>query len=149
MNQQRSITPKGYRRLRTTCRKGHPIEHSRMNPQGYMRCRDCERISRNRYYNRHKETRSVINALNDRRLRHKRRQKILSLFGGKCVRCGFSDWRALQIDHKFGGGGRKSKGWSQSKLFSDVRANMGEYQLLCANCNAIKKIINKEDTHRY
>src|SRR3990170_8952832 len=32
------------------------------------------------------------------------RKKLIELLGGKCIRCGFSDIRALQIDHITGHG---------------------------------------------
>ena len=32
------------------------------------------------------------------------RMEVLGLYGGVCARCGFSDERALQIDHVQGGG---------------------------------------------
>ena len=149
MNKHTNKTPKGQRRLRLVCRNGHPIEHSRVNPKGYLRCRDCERDGRNRYYNNHKETRSIVNAMNDRKLRYKRRQQALDFLGGKCATCGFSDWRALQIDHVNGGGTRESKGRAQSQLFHDVYVHKDKYQLLCANCNSIKRIENNELAHKY
>lgn len=143
------LTPKGHRRLKIVCRNGHPIEHSRIAPNGYYVCRDCERGGRNRYYNSHKDTRSIINALNDRRLRYLRRQEIILFLGNKCVKCGFMDWRALQIDHILGGGTKETHGWSQSKFFDDVRSNREKYQLLCANCNSIKRIENGELPRKY
>jgi len=39
-----------------------------------------------------------------RQWHHKVRFQIIDLLGGKCVVCGFSDWRALQVDHIKGGG---------------------------------------------
>jgi len=149
MNEHINLTPKGQRRLRSSCRNGHPIEHCRITPNGYLRCRDCEKEGRNRYYNAHKETRSIINAMNDRKLRYRRRQNVVDFLGGKCVSCGFADWRALQIDHINGGGTRESKGRSQQGLFRDVYAHKDKYQVLCANCNSIKRIENNELSHKY
>ena len=42
--------------------------------------------------------------LNAIRLRRKIRNEAIQAYGGKCCRCGFSDPRALQIDHKEGSG---------------------------------------------
>jgi hypothetical protein len=76
----------------------------------------------------------------------KRRLAFLTAMGGKCIQCGFSDWRALQVDHVHGGGSAERKALkSNSKAFyAKVLANPEAYQLLCANCNWIKKYENKE-----
>lgn len=68
----------------------------------------------------------------------------ISVLGGKCAKCGFTDPRALQIDHVNGGGSqeRKRRGRSNAALafLRQVREDTsGKYQLLCANCNWIKR----------
>jgi hypothetical protein len=76
-----------------------------------------------------------------------RRKLLISLLGGKCVRCGFSDARALQIDHRNGGGSRESKSLRGAKIsfqLKRVLAGDNNYQLLCANCNWIKRFENGE-----
>lgn len=79
----------------------------------------------------------------------KSRNAVIEALGGKCVRCGFTDKRALQIDHINGGGykERKEKGF-KSEFHKHVLASFlkGEdkYQLLCANCNWIKRFENNE-----
>lgn len=72
--------------------------------------------------------------------RKKLRLKIFEKLGNKCVRCGFSDFRALQIDHVHGKGNKEVKelnNWYKflKKVLADTEGN---YQLLCANCNRIK-----------
>lgn len=66
--------------------------------------------------------------------------------GGVCQRCGFSDDRALQIDHVHGGGRKERSSSSAGMLYRRVIASVpGEtYQLLCANCNWIKRHENQE-----
>lgn len=70
--------------------------------------------------------------------------------GGVCKHCGFSDWRALQIDHVDAGGcaERKKKGPKNKQGYTFYRrvfeAPEGVYQLLCANCNWIKAYENGE-----
>jgi RNase P subunit RPR2 len=64
--------------------------------------------------------------------------------GGVCAHCGFDDRRALQIDHVNDDGWdeRKRDGptWYQ-KMVKRILAGEGDgrYQLLCANCNWIKR----------
>jgi hypothetical protein len=75
------------------------------------------------------------------------RFELLEHLGGKCVHCGFSDWRALQVDHVNGGGRQEyHNGYSTNsvKYLKKVVASPGAYQLLCANCNWIKKYENNE-----
>ena len=74
------------------------------------------------------------------------RIKLLNFFGGKCVKCGFNDWRALQIDHKNGGGCKELKkyGSNSPAYIRNIKINNQRYQLLCANCNWIKRYENNE-----
>jgi len=81
----------------------------------------------------------------ERRNNRSKRLRALEILGNKCVRCGFSDWRALQIDHIKGGGVREAKehdAWYS--LQQVLRGNTEKYQCLCANCNWIKKYENSE-----
>ncbi len=71
----------------------------------------------------------------------------LAALGGICVRCGFSDERALQVDHINGGGWkeRKELGGKMKKIvLESILAKENKYQLLCANCNWIKRTENRE-----
>jgi 5-methylcytosine-specific restriction endonuclease McrA len=70
-----------------------------------------------------------------------RRHAVLAAMGGECVRCGFDDWRALQIDHVNSGGTAEHQalGNGTTRFYAKVLANPDDYQLLCANCNTIKK----------
>lgn len=119
------------------------------------KCRRCSKkpIKNLKYCSKHRaevKERGRLRRQNDlQRVRlyelnckHRMRCKALLRLGDKCVKCGFSDWRALQIDHKKGGGRKE-----QRKIGSDgIRQNVlrmknpkSKYQLLCANCNWIKR----------
>lgn len=81
--------------------------------------------------------------------RQRLRSQILDLLGHKCAVCGFSDPRALQIDHIKGGGYRERQRVGVDNQYRRILEVKGEgYQLLCANCNQIKKYVNKENRHR-
>lgn len=73
------------------------------------------------------------------------RDKVVLELGGKCA-CGFTDTRALQIDHIKGGGNddRRKFGGRWRLFYEYVAANPLKFQILCANCNAIKRIENSE-----
>lgn len=64
-----------------------------------------------------------------------------TLGGYKC-KCGFSDPRALQIDHIKGGGSRAKH--TTGQVYSLVIKYPERFQVLCSNCNWIKRYENKE-----
>ena len=85
---------------------------------------------------------------NDTKYNHNSRQKVVELLGGKCKRCGFADSRALQIDHINGGGYQEiKKNFAKRRyrlVLESVENKENKYQLLCANCNWIKRYEDKE-----
>lgn len=81
---------------------------------------------------------------------HTPRKEIIKLLGGKCTRCGFSDFRVLQIDHVKGGGNKERKKIESTRTYypyvlEKIKNGSLDYQVLCANCNWIKKFENKEN----
>lgn len=72
--------------------------------------------------------------------------KAFGLLGGKCVKCGWADERALQIDHVIAIGDEARRLLNQRgvKLYRAVFKNPEMFQLLCANCNWIKRHELKE-----
>jgi len=73
------------------------------------------------------------------------RNKVVTYLGGRCSICQFSDFRALQIDHVNGGGSVERQTLKDSKFYQKVLTDTsGLYQLLCANCNWIKRHENEE-----
>ena len=84
-----------------------------------------------------------------RRYYYKIRNKSYELLGDKCIKCGNVDRRVLQIDHIDGGGNSRKiinrGGQGRSKrILNEIEAGSNKYQLLCANCNIIKKHENEE-----
>jgi hypothetical protein len=83
----------------------------------------------------------------------KKRIELINLMGGKCVICGFSDYRALQIDHINGGGSNEiNRCKNTNKYYQDIKNLSNEernkkYQLLCANCNWIKRTEENENAN--
>lgn len=83
----------------------------------------------------------MFTAIQQKHHNEQRRTAILVLLGGQCVRCGFADHRALQIDHKNGDGRKERTELRQNRiaLYKKVREDPDSYQCLCANCNWIKR----------
>ena len=110
------------------------------------------------FRNYHKKWRSEHKDRYDNRIKQwnrERRYKLLVLLGGvKCGFCGFDDFRALQIDHINGGGNKERKLSKQAgrkyeidqykDITKDITLAKKKYQILCANCNWIKKYTNNE-----
>jgi len=74
----------------------------------------------------------------------------IAALGNKCSKCGFSDPRALCFDH-VNGGGRKERAARLAgnnggdKYYKNIINNgSGKFQILCANCNQIKRYENYE-----
>lgn len=78
----------------------------------------------------------------------RRRAACIAFLGGKCGWCGFSDSRALQIDHVAGGGVKEAKAIGPHGVMRKVLQGDPAYQLLCANCNQIKKVERDEQPWR-
>lgn len=88
---------------------------------------------------------------------HKKRMKILRLLGNKCynpydIEHGefLNDLRCLQIDHVNGNGSQERQEHKNNRLayyqfiIDKILTGSKDYQLLCSNCNQIKKLLNKE-----
>ena len=69
-----------------------------------------------------------------------KRTSVILKLGGKCA-CGYSDMRALQIDHVNGEGSKERRRLNGIPFLNKVlkQIDAGLYQVLCANCNWIKR----------
>lgn len=93
------------------------------------RCVDCGRVAVNNSY-------------------RKLRTAAMVHLGGACRQCGYSiDPRALVFDHVHGGGTkerREGPGRPHVLHAAILADTAGVYQLLCVNCNSIKRIAENE-----
>lgn len=76
--------------------------------------------------------------------------KVFEKYGVVCVRCGFSDIRALTLDHILNNGAEERKEIGERGVYlralQDEHAH--EYQILCMNCQFIKRIeAGRENQH--
>lgn len=151
-----------------TCNKEYePNKHSRNQKYCSKACCwkqwDANRPQSRNDYQREYKKKWMADPINRERMRElqrvwskkqtfERRMQVIQKFGGKCMTCGFSDWRALQIDHINGGGIKEFRdlyqmGKSRSRKYyykALLTDTSGKYQLLCANCNWIKKYERNE-----
>ena|SRR3990167_6960303 len=99
------------------------------------------------YQRKYAKDNSVRKVLNTKDYYRRKRTATLELLGGKCIRCGFSDYRALQVDHINGGGVKERKTTNSNYWNFVIRSVLNKenkFQLLCANCNWIKRFENNE-----
>lgn len=142
-----------YKRVQREGRPGEAVTRKHLgNPEGKW-CAYCREMKPlNEFYKVSTGKRPRYSAYckehdlqRSREQRQAKRLAVLEEMGGKCVRCGFDDDRALQIDHVKGGGTAEHQLMGTTAAFySKVLANPDDYQLLCANCNWIKKVENNE-----
>ncbi len=95
----------------------------------------------------YKKDHADANRKSTREYARRLRTAVLAILGGKCVKCGFSDTRALQADHKSGDGNKERKAIGPHGIYRRILSMEhpeDEYQLLCANCNWIKRFENGE-----
>ena len=97
------------------------------------------------YYQKHGDKVRAAAVRTGRILRVKQRFAVLAHYSSgtmACVKCGFSDVRALCLDHIKGGGTgqrRRFRGNGGNMWLWLARHNFPPgYQILCANCNTIK-----------
>ena len=151
--------------LRNCCRC-HQLERK----QGSSYCPDCDKLRLKQYKEKNKVSLKAKNheyylnnkskynkpgqpyyykssyKISCKKWRDKIRSEVLCLLGNKCVRCGFSDIRALQIDHIYGCGNKERNSQRTSnQLKKGILSHPEKYQLLCANCNWIKRHENGEN----
>jgi hypothetical protein len=74
------------------------------------------------------------------------REKTIIILGGKCVICGFNNFKALQISQINENITYKGKYNEKQKFYKYVIQSVDngncEFQLICANCNSIKRYSN-------
>ena len=89
------------------------------------------------YYQKNKE-RLKLQGLEDY---YRLKKQALDAYGGHCCMCGNSDYRVLEIDHKFNDGAehrRRDKSAKNLPRWLKNNNYPNGFQILCANCHRIK-----------
>lgn len=70
------------------------------------------------------------------------KDKVFMAYGNACTRCGFSDIRALTLDHKNNNGSEERAEIGERGVYRRalIPENHNDYQILCMNCQFIKRI---------
>jgi hypothetical protein len=123
-------------------------------------CRECRKV-RLKKRDRTRATTGLPPQSEETRIRkkayrHRIRKELIAFFGGRCNSpdCktinedgtkGCTDERCLQLDHINGGGKKEYTTLNHStSLYNKVMKDKTGYQLLCANCNWIKRSTHNE-----
>jgi len=109
-------------------------------------------LARKKYYTKNKEKirirRRPYQKKYMKKYFKKAKMKVFHYYSGhpaKCARCGFKDVRALQLDHIAGGGVKHIKKIKMNHYAWVIKNKFpNNYQILCANCNWIKRFENNE-----
>ena len=107
---------------------------------------DDVRAYQRAYYQKKRD--EVLPRMREANLRsyHKMKNEAVDRLGAVCSNCDHNDRRVLQIDHVNGGGGAERKRQGAATTLRRIRdflrenPDQSEYQLLCANCHALKTL---------
>ena len=148
--------PENRKQYQKNWNKNYPNYQSDYYKEHKNETKEQRNISSKKWQQNHPEQFKIIQRNCSKNRRKKIRKKIIELLGGQCVNTyglhdkPFSDVRCLQIDHL----NRKAKHRGQATggsemylryVLEQIQSGSKDYQLLCANCNWIKRWENKED----
>ena len=143
----------------TKCGEEKPLEAFNRNKttkdgRAYH-CKKCQSAYMKTYYPKNRERMNE----NAKRAMRKKREKVVKYVSdyvsGKkpmCLKCGMDDIRTLQIDHINAGGNSDVRSFaSRATYYSHILSLSPievkeKYQILCANCNWIKRYENNENS---
>ena len=106
------------------------------NREWYQRNKERQRLKNLEWRKQNPERSRELH----RKTRERIRLAVLNALGGKCVRCGITDPRVLQINH-LNGDGRKDKhnGFlNTNRIYKGITTGeRKDLNVLCANCNIL------------
>ena len=77
--------------------------------------------------------------LHSRSRSYRYRLDVVEALGAVCADCGYTDIRALEIDHVHDNGAEHRKSGRGASYYKSMLDHLDEYQVLCSNCNQIKR----------
>jgi hypothetical protein len=132
----------------------HPERVAQNKANWYARNPDYTSEYSRKWRKENPERYLAISRASSQKAREEARDNVLMFFGDCCAKCGFSDRRALHLDHINGDGyleaysGRQR--WTIVKVWKWIQQHPQEalekYQILCANHNSIKAYEQSEWT---
>jgi len=76
-----------------------------------------------------------------RERKRREREALFEMYGDQCALCGFSDKRALTLDHINGDGNKERRKYGERKIYRIAleRYQPEKYRTLCMNCQFIER----------
>ena len=119
-------------------------------------CKKCSTARSVKYNREHRDERIIRKRKYYQNYRYKYKSSIFKKMGDKCTHCDFDNKLALQIDHIHNNGIKERNEMphhASIKFYryldrlplDELRAN---YQLLCCNCNWIKRMTKDKPNRR-
>lgn len=107
----------------------------------YQKNRDRLRVYKRENMRRYRTKNPAKHAEQSRSAKRRLRSKLLITYGPKCVGCGFTDTRALTLDHVKNNGNQERKSLGERGVYQRAlnASHASEYQILCMNCQFIKR----------
>ena len=136
-----------------TNKRGYMQKYWATHPDKYKEHKKRMKENNSKWRKENKEEARLHSSSASNKSRQKLKNEIFDLLGNRCVCCGFSDVRALQIDHVKGNGNQEIKRFKNvyqyyKNILDKLRSGSKDYQLLCANHNWIKRFENNEGPNR-
>ena len=77
-----------------------------------------------------------------RKAKKKLKDSVFAKYGNKCEGCGFTDIRALTLDHVRNNGAEERKAIGERGVYRRAleEGHACDYQILCMNCQFIKRV---------
>ena len=107
----------------------------------YQKNNKCLRQRKTAYMRQWRAEHPERNRATSRRAKAKIRERLLGMYGGHCAVCGFSDARALTLDHVNGNGATERERLGERGVYRRALEHYqpDEYRTLCMNCQFIAR----------
>ena len=85
-------------------------------------------------------------AAQSRKAKVREKLKLFEIYGNVCVDCGFSDMRALSLDHVLNNGNKERIALGVRGVYRQAKSKHQpeKYQILCMNCQFIKRALHAD-----
>lgn len=153
------MPPKGKHPTKETRDKMSLSQQERRNREPHTKLTPRERGLQNYYKNRLRQNKYSRDWYRDHKTIYQKQWEedklsVVSHYSNgtmDCKKCGYSDIRALSIDHIKGDGAKHRREIGQHNLYKWLINNNypDGYQVLCMNCQVIKRIENGENRELY
>jgi hypothetical protein len=125
-------SPDLWRHRRNRVERICPCCKRRPKVAGIAYCRECATLQSTRWRQENRER----HRKSQREWCRRKKDEIISHYGGKCACCGETTREFLTIDHKHNNGNAERRAYkSQTWKLALRRGLPNDYQILCYNCN--------------